>query len=126
MDEKEKMQLRSWSGVAERPVFSRDDRHWSNSIALWMSLNALDATITWLCLSLGMSEANQFLSIAAQTYGEGFMLITKMSLALLLGILVWRRGIRRMKGGLNLFMALIVILNCLLVWRPLWSLTYIG
>lgn len=117
------MQWNSWRDVIERLVFSLDDRHWSNSITVWISLNALDTAISWLGLSLGMSEANRFLHLAAQTYGVGFMLIAKMSLALLLGILVWKRGSRRMKGSLNLGMASIVIVNCLLMWRPLWLLT---
>jgi len=119
-------QLGVWRDAAERLVFSLDDRHWTNSITIWILLNALDTTITWLCLSLGMSEVNPFLKVAAQTHGDGFMLFGKMALASLIGVLVWRRGTHRLKGGLNLGMALIVITNCLFVGRTLWSLSYLG
>jgi len=116
----------AWRDAAERLVFSLDDRHWTNSITIWILLNALDVAITWLCLSLGMSEANPFLKVAAQTHGEVFMLFGKMALASLIGVLVWRRGTRRLKGGLNLGMALVVITNCLFVGRTLWSLSTLG
>ena len=120
------VQLGAWRDAAERLVFYSNAYHWSNSITLWILLNALDTAITWLCLSLGMSEENPFLEVAAQTHGEGFMLSGKMILALLIGVLLWRRGTRRMKGGLNLGMTLIVIMNCLLVGGPLWSLNYLA
>lgn len=114
--------LGSWKDGVERWVFPLEDEHWGSSITVWLLLNILDTGTTWLCLSLGMSEANPFLGLAAQTYSDGFMLLAKMSLALLLGILVWGRGGRRMKAGLNLGMALVVIANCVLVGRPLWLL----
>ena len=120
------VQLGAWRDAAERLVFSSNDRHWSNSITIWILLNALDTAITWECLLIGMREANPFLGLAAQTHGEGFMLLGKMVLALLLGVLVWRHGTRRLKGMLNLGMALVVITNCLLVGRALWMLYYLG
>ena len=103
-------------------LFSLDDNHWSNSFTLWMSLNIADMAITWICLSRGMSEANPFLKMAITTDGAGIMLMVKISLALLIGLLVWRRASLRIKSALNLGIALVVIANCALVWRPFWSL----
>ena len=93
---------------------------WVNSFKLWISLNALDATVTGLCLALGMSEANPFLKMAAVTHGNVPMLALKMTLALLLGIIIWRRGSRRLRSALNTGMALILIANSVLIFRPLW------
>ena len=93
---------------------------WVNSFKLWISLNALDATVTGLCLALGMSEANPFLKMAAVTHGDAPMLALKMTLALLLGVVVWKRGTRRMRSVLNIGMSLILIANSALIFRPLW------
>jgi hypothetical protein len=106
---------------ARNAVPSREGS-WVNSFRLWISLNAVDAIVTSLCLSLGMSEANPFLRIAAVTHGTAPMLGLKMLLALLIGVLVWKRGSRRMRTALNIGMALILIANCILVCKPLWSM----
>lgn len=103
-------------------LFSLDDNHWTNSFTLWMSLNIADMAITWLCLSLGMSEANPFLDMAIETHGVGSMPVVKISLALMIGLIVWRRGSLRMKGALNLGITLVLIVTCALVCLPLWSL----
>src|SRR4030042_4645798 len=102
-------------------LFSVDDNHWSNSFTLWMSLNIADIAITWLCLSRGMSEGNPFLKIAMAIHGRGIMLAVKISLALLIGLLVWRRGPLHMRSALNLCMVLVLITTCALVCRTLWS-----
>jgi Domain of unknown function (DUF5658) len=69
-----------------------------------------------------MYEGNPFLKMVIATDGVGFMLVVKMSLALLIGLLVWRRGPPHMKSALNLGIALVLIVTCALVWRPFWSL----
>ena len=114
--------LRELGDGAERLVFSSGDRHWTNSFMLWISLNVVDAAITWQCLSIGGYEANPFLRLAALTHGDGLMLVGKLVLALLIGALVWRRGTRRLKGFLNLGMTLVLIANCVLICKWLWSL----
>jgi hypothetical protein len=87
-----------------------------------MLLNIADMATTWLCLSRGMAEGNPFLKMAIATHGVGIMLVVKISLALLIGLLVWRRGPLRMRSALNLGMALVLIATCALVYRPFWSL----
>ena len=115
--------LRSLRDLWSAKAAPKREGSWVNSFRLWLSLNALDATVTGLCLSLGMSEANPFLKMAALTHGTAPMLALKMALALLIGLLVWKRGPRRMKSALNMGMALILIANCILVSMPLWGLT---
>jgi hypothetical protein len=78
--------------------------------------------ITWLCLNRGMHEANPFLKMAIAIHGVYIMLIVKIILALLVGLLVWRRGPPHMKSALNLCICVVLITNCVLVWRPFWSL----
>ncbi len=112
--------FRAWSAATERITLSSRARHWTNSLALWLALNALDSMTTWQALSLGGYEANPTLGLAADTYGDAPMLAGKMALALLIGILVWMRGPCRLKGLLNLGMALVIITNCLLLLRPMW------
>jgi hypothetical protein len=85
-------------------------------------LNIADMAITWLCLSRGMYEGNPFLKMAIAIHGVDFMLMVKMSLTLLIGLLVWRKGPLRVKSALNLGIALVLIANCALVCRPFWSL----
>jgi hypothetical protein len=85
-------------------------------------LNVADMAITWLCLSRGMNEGNPFLKMALGVHGVAFMLILKMGLALLIGLLVWRKGSPLIKSALNLGLVLILIANCALVCRPFWSL----
>jgi len=118
--------LRVWGVAAERLVFSLDERHWTNSLALWVSLNALDSALTWQTVSLGGYEANPFLKLATQSYGDAFMLVMKMALALLFGVLVWRIGSRRFRSVLNLGMSLVVITNCIFLCRPMWLLHLAG
>ena len=105
---------------AERYLFALDAAHWTNSFSLWIVLNCVDSAITWQILSLGGREINPFLNLIAQIYGDGGMLAGKMALAVLLGILVWRKGSRRMKSALNLGINLVVIVNCALLFRPMW------
>ncbi|UCC59751.1 MAG: hypothetical protein JSV02_08385 [Dehalococcoidia bacterium] len=114
--------LRVWGLPAEKYLFSLDETHWTNSFALWIVLNSVDSAITWRILSLGGSEVNPFLSLAAQTYGYDYMLAGKMMLAVLLGMLVWRKGSRRLKSTLNLGINLVVIINCCLLFQPMWLL----
>lgn len=118
--------LDAWRAVAKRRVFGSKEGHWSSSLTVWLILNCLDAAITWLCLSEGMTEANPFLTLAIQTGGLSFMIAVKTSLALLLGILIWKRGNHLLNNALNVGMTLIVILNCLLVAIPFWSLNISG
>lgn len=118
--------LDAWRDVVKKRVFDSKEGHWSSSLTVWLILNCLDAAITWLCLSEGMTEANPFLTLAIQTGGLRFMIAAKISLALLFGILIWGRGRHFLKSGLNLGMALIVIVNCLLVAGPYWSLNLSG
>ncbi len=112
--------FREWSAATEKIMLSPRAEHWTNSLTLWMALNALDSMTTWQALSLGGYEANPTLGLAAATYGDVPMLAGKMALALLIGILVWMRGPRRVKGLLNLGMTLVIITNCLLLLRPMW------
>jgi hypothetical protein len=116
----------AWREAAKRRVFGSKEGHWSSSLTVWLIFNCLDAAITWLCLSEGMTEANPFLTLAIQTGGLRFMIAVKISLALLLGILIWKRGNHLVNNVLNMGMAFIVILNCLLVAIPLWSLNLSG
>jgi hypothetical protein len=69
-----------------------------------------------------MHEANPFLKMALAIHGVYIMLMVKISLALLVGLLVWRRGPPLIKSALNLGLVLILITNCVLVWRQFWSL----
>lgn len=114
--------LHDWGDGVERRIFSLDDRHWTYSFILWVSLNILDCATTWQCLLIGGYEANPFLRLAADTHGDGLMFVVKLTLALLLGAVVWRKGTRRLKGFLNMGMTLVLIANCVLVFKPLWLL----
>ena len=118
--------LHTWGQRVERLIFSKDERHWTNSFVLWISLNFMDAAITWYSLSLGAYEVGPFLRFAAQTHGDIWMLLIKMALALLFGILVWSKGSRRLKGILNTGMSLVVIVNCVFVCRMIWWLELYG
>jgi hypothetical protein len=111
---------RTWGTGAGRFVLSPRERHWTNSLALWLVLNALDSIVTWYTLSLGGHEANPALRLASYAHGDVIMLAVKMALALLIGLLVWRRGSRRLRGTLNLGMSLVVIANCTMVLQPIW------
>ena len=103
-------------------IISADEAHWSNSFGAWLALNAIDTFVTWLCLSKGMLEANLFPKLAMVTYGRDFMMAAKMGLALLIGILVWKRSPSVFRGILNLGMAIILIVNCIFVGEQLWFL----
>ena len=118
--------LDAWRDVAKRRVFSSKEGHWSSSLTVWLILNCIDAAITWLCLSEGMTEANPFLILAIQTGGLRFMIAVKISLALLIGILIWKRGNHLLNNALNVGMTLIVILDCLQVAIPFWSINLSG
>lgn len=110
---------RAWGAGAGRLLLSPRDRHWTNSLPLWLALNALDSMVTWYTLSLGGYEANPVLRLAGHTHGDAAMLAVKMSLALLIGLLVWRRGSRRLRGTLNLGMSLVIIANCAMLFRSM-------
>lgn len=112
---------RTWGAGAGRFVLSPRERHWTNSLPLWLTLNALDSMITWYTLSLGGYEANPVLRLVGYAHGDAIMLAVKMSLALLIGLLVWRRGSRRLRGTLNLGMTLVIIANCAMLLQPIWQ-----
>jgi len=115
-----------WIDSARRLFSSADKAHWSNSLGAWLALNALDTLVTGLCLSRGMREANLFPHLAIETYGTGFMIAAKMGLALLVGILIWKLGPLHLRASLNVGMSLILIVNCILVGGPLWSLNLVA
>jgi hypothetical protein len=102
---------------------SHNKHHWTYSLVVWVLANLADCLITWQALSIGGYEANLFLRLAEQTYGDHYLYITKMSLALLLGIFVWGRVHWRVKGFLNLGMSMVVIANCTLLFQPIWQTT---
>jgi len=112
--------LSSWGYRAERFLLSRNSRHWTNSLALWITVNVVDSAITWISLSLGSYEAGPFLRFAAQNYGNDSVILVKMVLALLIGILVWKNGSYRLKGFLNLGMTAIALVNCIFLCRLMW------
>ena len=116
--------LQSWGFRAGRLFLPSERDHWTYSFALSICLNTVDSAITWISLSLGAYEAGPFLRFAANTYGDDHMIAVKMLLALLLGILVWRKGSHRLKGILNLGMATIGIVNCVFLCRMLWMHNY--
>ncbi|MDY6892361.1 MAG: DUF5658 family protein [Chloroflexota bacterium] len=95
-----------------------------DSFALWLLLNSLDVAITWLGFLLGMQEGNPFLRIAADTYGPAIMLLMRITLAVLLGILVWKRESLtfNLKILLNTGMFVVILVNCVLVGVQLWHL----
>jgi hypothetical protein len=112
---------RAWGAGAGRLVLSPRERHWTNSLTLWLVLNAFDSAVTWYTLSLGGYEANPVLRLASYAHGDAVMLAVKMALALLIGLLVWRRGSRRLRGTLNLGMSLVVIANCAMLLQRVWQ-----
>jgi len=112
---------RSVGAGAGRLVLSPNERHWTNSLSMWLVLNALDSLVTWHTLSLGGFEANPALRLASYAHGDAIMLAVKMALALLIGLLVWKRGSPRLRGTLNLGMSLVIIANCAMLMLPTWQ-----
>jgi hypothetical protein len=112
----------TWLEGIRRVVLSTDERHWSNSLGMWLALNALDAVTTWLCLSAGMCEANPLLGLISRAGGDSTMLVGKMLLAVLVGLVVWRVGTCSVRGLLNLGMSIVLIINCFFAWKVFWLL----
>jgi hypothetical protein len=108
------------SASAARLLWGEGERSWGNSLAMWIALHFLDSVLTWIGISMGMYELNPFLLLAADTYGVGLMLWGKMSLAILIGLIVWNRAAYRLKAILNMCMAGVIIVNSLFVGAPLW------
>ncbi|MBE0479906.1 MAG: hypothetical protein IBX68_02895 [Dehalococcoidia bacterium] len=108
------------SASAARLIWGEDDSGWGHSQATWITLHFVDSVLTWIAVSMGMYELNPFLALAAGTYGVGMMLWGKMTLAILIGLMIWNRVSHRVKGTLNMCMAGAVIANSLFVGAHLW------
>ncbi len=81
----------------------------------WIGLNAADAILTGLSVSLGAVELNPFLAAVASSFSIERMLLIKVLLAVALGGAMWRRGKRRILQIMNSAMVAVVMYNALII-----------
>ncbi len=95
----------------------------------WILVNVLDAALTSYLLSMGGVEGNPMLSFAQIQLGVTGMLLTKITLATIVGIAIASRGRNRMLKLASVFMGVVVVYNSLLalyVMAPQMSLPFIS
>ena len=81
------------------------------ALGIWIALNGLDASLTWLSLQLGAVEVNPLLSTLVQTVGAEMAMTTKLAAAAAVGGLMWQSSRWRRWGLLNWGMASVVAWN---------------
>ena len=81
----------------------------------WIVLNAMDAVLTGLAISLGALEANLILNLFAARIGIAGMLFVKTLMAISIGGVLWERGMFSALSKLNVAMIGVVIYNMLVI-----------
>ena len=81
----------------------------------WIGLNAADALLTGLSLSLGAMEINPFLGSIAQALSLERMLLIKLLFAVAIGGALWNRRALRMMRVLNWALVAVVAYNALII-----------
>ena len=81
----------------------------------WIGLNAADALLTALSLSLGAMEINPFLGSIAQALSLERMLLIKLLFAVAIGGALWNRRALRMMRVLNWALVAVVAYNALII-----------
>ena len=89
----------------------------SNRMVLryWIGLNAIDAVLTGLAISLGALEANVILNLFAASIGITGMLFVKTLMAISIGGVLWERGMFIALNKLNIAMLGVVAYNMLVI-----------
>ena len=89
----------------------------SNRMVLryWIGLNAIDAVLTGLAISLGALEANVILNLFAASIGITGMLFVKTLMAISIGGVLWERRMFSALNKLNIAMLGVVVYNMLVI-----------
>lgn len=80
----------------------------------WVLVNVMDAALTSYLLGMGGVEGNPMLSFAQIQLGVTGMLLTKITLATIVGIAIAARGRIRILKAASVFMGVVVVYNALL------------
>ena len=80
----------------------------------WIGINAADALLTGMSLSLGGLEFNPFLGTIALALNLEQMLLIKVLLAVAMGGVLWQRSAFRTLRLLNWAMVMVVMYNALI------------
>lgn len=85
------------------------------ALRYWIGLNAADALVTAVAISLGAAEANPLLRLFALRLGMSGMLFVKALFAIALGGVIWQRGKVRMLTVMNYAMLVVLLFNMLMI-----------
>ncbi|MBI4338856.1 MAG: hypothetical protein HY680_02760 [Chloroflexi bacterium] len=85
------------------------------ALRYWIGLNAADALLTAVALSMGAMEGNPVLTLFALRLGIPGMLFVKALFAIALGGVIWQRGKVRMLMIMNYVMLAVILYNMLTI-----------
>ena len=85
------------------------------ALRYWIGLNAVDALLTGLAISLGATEANVLLNLLATSIGITGMLFVKTLMAISVGGVLWERRMFSTLSKLNFAMIAVVVYNMLVI-----------